>query len=726
MLLAEQNIRTRLASAKLPGVPEVLLRLMECCQDEHPDTIRLTQLLLSDPGLAATVMGMANDSAYRQGGASVTSVELALRTIGADMLRTLVVNDAINYISRQPAQSREIDLAGFWRLSLRVALAAREIARVTEYPDREEAYLGGLLHDIGRLGLMVDTLPDHSSDADVVDGAGSVGIKSMKSGSPAALILSHSEAGAFMIERWQLDTMLADSVLYHREPASRLESSHALIRIVHLACQLAMPVPDEENIGKAARGIGLGTATLAEVRESVVSQFAELAASLGIARCEAEADSDFGTGNPAARSIDQSLSDELRNMVLAANAGKVYAHQPNAAALHDAIRRSARILFDFQDVALFLRSRDGASLSGALAGECRQRLAAMTISLSAGGAIALAAAASTPAVIRRDETILGLAEEQLMNALSAECLICLPIATGDGRLLGVLIGAAAFKQIPAFRLRGRFLRVFAGQTAAAMDQEASVRVKLHSQMASLAEEYRAASRRMAHEVNNPLSIIKNYLTLLNDKSRSNKPIQHELTVLHEEIDRVSALVGGMAELTPVASTRPGITEVAKVLRDVVYLFKHTEFAAPSINIIATTNDPQALIEGSADLVKQILVNLMKNAVEALDGTGEIEISDEGQVNRDGRLFLELSVRDDGPGIPAARLANLFVPHASSKGGERRGIGLSIVHGLVAKMHGMIMCRSNHRGTVFQILLPIPVSAALPVPAQMTIPAMDAL
>jgi signal transduction histidine kinase len=125
------------------------------------------------------------------------------------------------------------------------------------------------------------------------------------------------------------------------------------------------------------------------------------------------------------------------------------------------------------------------------------------------------------------------------------------------------------------------------------------------------------------------------------------------------------------------------------------------------------------VEADADMLKQILLNLLKNAVEALPDGGRIEVANRGHVNRDRRLYLELCVSDNGAGLAPEVLANLFSPVRSSKEGAHHGLGLSIVHDLVTRLHGVIGCRSSKSGTSFEILLPIPLSAsaaaALPAP-----------
>jgi signal transduction histidine kinase len=138
---------------------------------------------------------------------------------------------------------------------------------------------------------------------------------------------------------------------------------------------------------------------------------------------------------------------------------------------------------------------------------------------------------------------------------------------------------------------------------------------------------------------------------------------------------------------------------------VVRLFRDTEYIPPAVQIAVRLQDQPFETGGDADTLKQILVNLMKNAVEALPGGGEIAIGNNGYVNRDGQLYVELWIKDTGPGISAEVMANLFTPVRSAKGSAHRGLGLSIVHGLVKQLQGFITCRSSKKGTTFEILLP---------------------
>jgi signal transduction histidine kinase len=267
----------------------------------------------------------------------------------------------------------------------------------------------------------------------------------------------------------------------------------------------------------------------------------------------------------------------------------------------------------------------------------------------------------------------------------------------------MMVGGVAAWRVGDLKRRERLLQSFATQAATALEAATRDRGEIDRRIASLKEEHRESSRRVVHEVNNPLAIIKNYLGVLDGKLNRQEPVAQELSILNEEIDRVGNIMNEFAGAAP--KIQDGITEINRVVNDLVRLFRESKFLPPSVQIIARMSDQSSEIHGSADILKQILVNLIKNAVEALPNGGHIEINNNGRIHRDGQTFFELCIKDTGPGIPVEVLANLFSPVRSSKAGENRGIGLSIVHSLVKRLGGLISCRSTKSGTVFEILLP---------------------
>ena len=115
-------------------------------------------------------------------------------------------------------------------------------------------------------------------------------------------------------------------------------------------------------------------------------------------------------------------------------------------------------------------------------------------------------------------------------------------------------------------------------------------------------------------------------------------------------------------------------------------------------------------------LKQVFLNLIKNAAEAMPDGGNLHIATQHVRETVQRLGdsgeippgeIEITVQDDGPGIPDDIKYHLFEPFISSKAGDHRGLGLSIVHNIIKELNGSIACQSDKKtGTCFRISLPL--------------------
>ncbi|MYM71386.1 HDOD domain-containing protein [Duganella sp. FT109W] len=681
-------------------MPQILIKLIEHLQADDAGMPELAALIAKDAAMTSKILTVANSSAYHRNQRTV-GLEQSLVSLGTDMIKTLVISESVFQTFNSFPHSASTDLRGFWKGSLTTAVIARDVARQMEYPHVEEAYLAGLLHNVGRLALLATAPKEYAFNFTARDDEDLCAVEQR------TLQITHSEAGAWLIERWNLDSFLADSVLYHHEPISRLEAAHPLIRIVRLAHLLCCHEDQEQAIEQAARLCNLDGEKLEQIVSNAARQVEKSANYLGIDLAGADdIVAPAAYAPPLVDPVQQRLSEEVRNIMLVSEMGQTFARQHGEAGLLEAITRSARILFDLENAVLLLENPTGHALHGVSTGEGQQRLAEFVIPLNKGGVVAQAALERKLAYISRDpgreSPALNVSEEQLFRILGSDSMVCLPLVANQ-RCLGVLIGGAPAWQLQTLQKRERFLQSFGTQAATSLETALSERGHARRQIAHVAEEYREASRRVVHEVNNPLSIIKNYLSVLDSKLARREPVVGEMSILNEEIDRVGQLINGLADLQPTETSR--VTDVAKVVDDVLRLFRATDFVPASVQIVVRMQEEPAEIDGDADMLKQVLVNLIKNAIEALADGGKIEISNRGHVNRDRKLYLELVVSDTGPGLSADVLANLFSPVQSSKEGAHHGLGLSIVHSLVKKLQGLITCRSGKTGTTFEILLP---------------------
>ncbi|WP_019142511.1 HDOD domain-containing protein [Noviherbaspirillum massiliense] len=692
---SDADIYQRLSAAHLPTLPQVLARLVSHCEADAIDRTGLAELIAMDPAMTAKVLAAASAiPAFHRPGLPA-SLRHALTVLDPGLVKTLIVAESVRHAFDLHPPADAASLLRFWKDSLLAAHAARMLAERIGYGHGEESYLAGLLHEIGHLALSC------------VTPAGMPKVSPGSSEGPADLHARISQAGAALIRRWNGDPFLADSVLYRLGPAARLEHAHPLIRIVFAARLLANGASHAASgLDGAAALLGMDVQELAGLQEQASEEVGRAAASLGIdlattdGKAPAKASRPPGMGPDAAR---EKLSAHVRSLALFSETGRCFAKQRDRKSLLDMVSRSARILFDFRDDAVLMLDH-GKHVLSVLPGSGRhQRLAELCVPLISAGPLAEAATERRVTFMLHDGSTLGIHEEQLLRIFGSECLVCLPLVAQD-RCLGVFVGVAESWQLEALRASDRLLHAFGLQAAAALDALLSERSETERQAAFAAGEFRNVAQRVAHEVNNPLAIIRNYLSVLDRKLIKQEPVNTDISILIEEIDRVGQIMNGLTRLQTPA---PGsAAEINRVIHDVVRLFRDMEYAPPSVQIAVRTPDEPFMLDCDPNLVKQILVNLVKNAVEAMPNGGEIKIQNNGFVNQDGALYVGLWIRDTGPGIPKDMMANLFTQVRSTKGNGHRGLGLSIVHGLVQDMQGRITCHSNKKGTAFEILLPV--------------------
>lgn len=212
-------------------------------------------------------------------------------------------------------------------------------------------------------------------------------------------------------------------------------------------------------------------------------------------------------------------------------------------------------------------------------------------------------------------------------------------------------------------------------------------------------------RNLAHEIKNPLGGIRGAAQLL--QHELNNPSLKEYTqVITQEADRLQSLLDRL--LTPNRLPKVGELNIHEVLERVRSLT-----LAENPNGLAVRRDYDTSLPplfGDKEQLIQVVLNVVKNAVQAMQGAGEIilktRIARQVTLNRQRYpLALQLQVIDNGPGIPQHIQDTVFYPLVSGRPGGT-GIGLHLVHTYVQQHHGTIEFESQPGRTCFTILLPL--------------------
>lgn len=205
---------------------------------------------------------------------------------------------------------------------------------------------------------------------------------------------------------------------------------------------------------------------------------------------------------------------------------------------------------------------------------------------------------------------------------------------------------------------------------------------------------------LAHEVRNPLNSAKLQLELLERRLRRehNDPkLVEPVELAHQEIERLTRLLNEF-----LAFARPPDLDLAAhdvvALAQAVIAVERPLADRRGATISLTSEDPVTATVDPGKL-QQILQNLLRNAIEAVEPGGLVTVAIRGDA---GHLYLAVS--DDGPGIPAAIRSRIYEPFFSTKDGGT-GLGMSIVHSMVTLHGGTIDVDSSPCGTRFEIVMP---------------------
>ncbi len=208
---------------------------------------------------------------------------------------------------------------------------------------------------------------------------------------------------------------------------------------------------------------------------------------------------------------------------------------------------------------------------------------------------------------------------------------------------------------------------------------------------------------LAHEINNPLSTIKNYLRLL---ERELGESGHEgLRFMGAEIDRIARIVAQLRQLHRPASPEYAPVLLNKELEHLAELFRQT-FRRRRVELVLEPDPSAGVVSLCEDYVRQILVNLLRNALDATPAGGTVWLrTKHGEPTPQE---LTIMVKDTGPGVPSEIAGRIFNPFfTTKKGGKGSGLGLSVSYELARQMGGRLDFRSPEEGGAeFLLILPL--------------------
>jgi signal transduction histidine kinase len=209
------------------------------------------------------------------------------------------------------------------------------------------------------------------------------------------------------------------------------------------------------------------------------------------------------------------------------------------------------------------------------------------------------------------------------------------------------------------------------------------------------------SAKVAHEINNPLGIIKNFLLLIRRETEENKKTGEYVGAIGEEIDRVARIVKQLLEFHRPSDSPLKKTDACRAVDEVLTMMEGL-LSSHSIKVTRDFCSKCPPVLASSDGLKQVFLNLILNSRDVMTDGGQLSVMVNPLENE-----LQILFCDTGPGIPAEVMPRIFEPFFTTKApGEGTGLGLSVCYGIIRSYDGTITYRNIDEGGCFEIRLPV--------------------
>ncbi len=679
-------------------IPHILLKVIRQFEQPDIDFATLADTIRQDPVITARIIKLANSVYFRQW-SEVTQLKQLLVVLGLDTVRHITLLCATEQIFSQVEPELSRPVATMWYRSIFCAQLSEELAELIGHKPKEEAYLSGLLHRLGQLSLLCS---DPQKYLDAIDVTQS--LEQMEHTEQQLFQTTSSARAADEMRQCAFHSFMCDAVAFQTAAVEQLSDATILVRLLALARRICDSHDDNQSFSHAAHLLfGLSADVVEQLRLRVREKTDALVCSLtGIAASEVpDAAERFISSHDQfhhllRRQVQQhSLTNALHGGPPPDDKQKAFTR----------LRRDFHLLFGLDRLCLLIA--ENGHLQGFDDLGTNPLLNSMTMPLDHPSSLAIATfhRGEILCSIGTAQENLCIADRQLHHLMEAEalCFIPLPNQIRPAFVAAARVNAAQWQSLQS---QISFLATAAQSAGKSLEQIIKLSRQTDQQRQMENDEHHLQLRAAAHEINNPLSIINNYLYLLSQKLDDDPEAAAQLNIIQEEMARVGTMVSGLKHLmnTDEEQTTPDHVDINRLIEKLHVLLTQSMYKPRQQTLHLELDRSLPPVHCGVSSLKQILVNLLKNASEALPPQGEVWLTTRDNLYKNGQHFFEIDLRDNGPGIPQEMFNQLFQPITSSKEGHS-GLGLSIVKKLVDQLQGEISCSSSTSGTRFQLLLP---------------------
>ncbi len=707
----ELAVAVRIASEytgrlQLSVFPYMLERLIHSRHDSSVELPVLSRLIRMDPALCFMAMRLDRSMESNPQASDTPGIDDVIRRIGMDGIDAITTQALADQALSGIHHQQGLALEWLWRHCLTTAMLAQGLAIELNFRLVEQAYIAGLLHDIGKLALFART-PAACAPmlTDPVEASPLLEAEEQVAG------LDHGRIGARLIQRYTGAWLAADAARYHTVAAAAVSNALPMVQVVWAANRLAVePHSSPENYQTVARLLNLDPQQLIRLSRTAHERVLTVANELGVVP-------DLPEKDRSADTLTTPLSQELKTRTVLSHVYKEQLTATDRNATMRVLRQSLSAFMGIDTLIVLAHAPQRNCLIGRYSSGnvYPLQIDRLQIPLNASQCLPVICHVNGETVnsfTSADRGTLTIIDKQLMAYMQKGGIVCMPIRSTIGYETAVLLLGVDASDWPWVERQSILLKAIAAAVAGILLSERRRSDQTDKQTADRIASTASRTRKIVHEINNPLSIIKNYLKVLTLKSDETASGKDALRIIDEEINRVAGLIRSLTSSSEKIPIKRESVDVNATVTDILGLIRAGLTGKAAIRLDLDLDPLIPVIVSDRDRLKQALINLLKNAMEALPDGGTIQVSTRMQRNaprhnsdQDMADRIKISVCDDGPGIEEGIKADLFKPNVTSKTGHD-GLGLFIVHEAVKHLNGSLLCDSSPGGgTCFHIELP---------------------
>ncbi len=702
--MAKKNIFEKIKqSNNLPQLPQIMLKLIKACNSEKTNVEELTGIISTDSSLTTRLMQIIG-SPYINLPKEVKSIKTAVVYLGIDTIRNIAIStSAMRFFSLSKAVP-EFDIGRFWYHSYKCGVIAREVAEENGFSNPDEFFLAGLLHDIGRLVLLQNFPDDYKAILKT-----SISEKQILADETKRFDTDTPQISAWLFNQWNLNPLIADAVLFINESIEQIDGALSHVKMVFISNYLSQEKP-LEKISDIISLTDISQERLEQIAIAAENEVQEMSKSLGIKIGEAQ-DSIY----------EESLTAEIKDLSLFYGTLQNLLHARDIETVLDIAHNGFKIIFNIPRVFYFFQEEKRNILTGFCNDNDKSHKIIKSIALPLSNKSSLLVKCIKEQKVqnslkKKAKEKLAISDTQIIRLLETNGLYCIPIYSSQ-KASGVIVLGVDETTAKSLEDNKSLVKLFSKQTGICIQSMKfynEYAVNIHEKKM---EAYSTLTDKVIHEINNPISIIKNYIETLGLKLPDKHPAQDELVVIGEEMNRVAGLLDKLRSFS-----RPTIdgferVDINQICQSILEILKKSILLPKQIKASISIDPEIPKVKTDQNGLKQVFINIVKNAAEAMDKGGEIAVTtrflpDSAKILIDEKKRIpgniEIVISDNGPGIDETLKETLFEPYTTTKiGGSNSGLGLSIVHSIIKELNGKIRCETKQgQGTRFIITLPV--------------------